>query len=138
MVFAQHQANMYAIALKDIYSKYGRLDCFALPAVALGEMDLCIQYGITDSSAEVEQYEINFPALRDIEKGISKSCAKLLLDSAIPIFNEVLPDRATEDCFSTVPSPYSMKSYQTGQQKIPLLCKLWRTTRRQNVILVLS
>ena len=130
MVFAQHQANMYAIALKDIYSKYGRLDCFALPAVALGEMDLCIQYGITDSSAEVEQYEINFPALRDIEKGISKSCAKLLLDSAIPIFNE--------DCFSTVPSPYSMKSYQTGQQKIPLLCKLWRTTRRQNVILVLS
>ena len=97
MVFAQHQANMYSIALKDIYSKYGRLDSFALPAVALGEMDLCIQYGITDSSAEVEQYEINFPALRDIEKGISKSCAKLLLDSAIPIFNEVLPDRATED-----------------------------------------
>ena len=97
MVFAQHQANMYAIALKDIYSKYGRLDSFALPAVALGEMDLCIQYGITDSSAEVEQYEINFPALRDIEKGISKSCARLLLDSAIPIFNEVLLDRATED-----------------------------------------
>ena len=97
MVFAQHQANMYSIALKDIYSKYGRLDSFALPAVALGEMDLCIQYGITDSSAEAEQYEINFPVLRDIVKGISKSCAKLLLDSAIPAFNEVLSDKATED-----------------------------------------
>ena len=109
MVFAQHQANMYAIALKDIYSKYGRLDCFALPAVALGEMDLCIQYGITDSSAEVEQYEINFPALRDIEKGISKSCAKLLLDSAIPIFNEVLPDRATEDTAPLQTTALSMK-----------------------------
>ena len=35
MVFAQHQANMYAIALKDIYSKNGRLDNFSLPAVAL-------------------------------------------------------------------------------------------------------
>lgn len=97
MVFAQHQANMYAIALKDIYSKNGRLDNFALPAVALGEMDLSIQYGITDSSAEVEQYEINFPVLRDIVKSISKSCAKMLLDSAIPMFYEVLPDRATND-----------------------------------------
>ena len=97
MVFAQHQANMYAIALKDIYSKNGRLDNFSLPAVALGEMDFSIQYGITDSSAEAEQYEINFPVLRDIVKGISKSCAKLLLDSAIPAFNEVLSDKATED-----------------------------------------
>ena len=41
-------------------------------------MDLCIQYGITDSSAEVEQYEINFPALRDIEKGISKSIQRAI------------------------------------------------------------
>ena len=116
MVFAQHQANMYAIALKDIYSKNGRLDNFSLPAVALGEMDFCIQYGITDSSAEVEQYEINYPALRDIVKGIAKSCAKLLLDSTIPIFSEVL---------------------QTKLQKRPLLCKLWRTTRGRGVILVL-
>lgn len=89
MVFAQHQANMYAISLKDVYSKNGRLDNFSLPAVALGEMDLSIQYGITDSSSEVEQYEINYPALRDIVKGIAKSCAKLLLDSTIPIFSEV-------------------------------------------------
>ena len=97
MVFAQHQANMYAIALKDVYSKNGRLDNFTLPAVALGEMDLSIQYGITDSSTETEQYEINFPILRDTLKSISKSCAKLLLDSAIPAFSDVLPDRATND-----------------------------------------
>ena len=97
MVFAQHQANMYAIALKDIYSKNGRLDNFALPAVALGEMDLAIQYGITDSSSETEQYEVNFPILRDILKGISRYCAKLILDSAIPVFSEVLPNKATND-----------------------------------------
>ncbi len=97
MVFAQHQANMYAIALKDVYSKNGRLDNFTLPAVALGEMDLSIQYGITDSSTETEQYEINFPVLRDTLRGISRSCAKLLLDSAIPAFSDVLPDRATND-----------------------------------------
>ncbi|MDE7089114.1 MAG: hypothetical protein K2O54_03250, partial [Prevotella sp.] len=97
MVSAQHQANLYAMTLKDMYSSDGQLNEFALPAVALGEMELCIQYGITDSLPEMELYEINPPALQDVIRNISKVCARLLLDNAVPAFKNALPDKYTED-----------------------------------------
>lgn len=71
MVYAQHQANMYAISLEDVYRKNGRLEDFAMPAIALGEMQLSLRYGIADSSVEIEQYEINYPALREMAKTFS-------------------------------------------------------------------
>lgn len=92
MVYAQHQANMYAVSLEDVYRKNGRLENFAMPAIALGEMELNIRYGITDSSAEVEQFEINYPALRDTAKKLSQIGARLLLDSAIPILRQSFPE----------------------------------------------
>ncbi|MDE5784421.1 MAG: hypothetical protein K2H97_08925 [Prevotella sp.] len=95
MVSAQHQANLYAMTLKDMYSSDGQLNEFALPAVALGEMELCIQYGITDSLPETELYEINPPALQDVIRNISKACARLLLDNAVPAFKNALPDKYT-------------------------------------------
>ncbi|MDE7457212.1 MAG: hypothetical protein K2M96_11015 [Prevotella sp.] len=97
MVNAQHQTNLYTIALKDMYGPNGQLDKFSLPAVALGEMELCIQYGITDSSSAVGLCELNPPALLDATKNVSNACAQLLLDSAISTFNNMMPDNIPED-----------------------------------------
>lgn len=90
MVYAQHQANMYAISLEDIYRKNGRLEDFAMPAIALGEMQLSLRYGIADSSVEIEQYEINYPALREMAKTFSRAGATLLLDTVIPSLKQSL------------------------------------------------
>ena len=43
MVSAQHEANMYAASLEEIYRRDGRLEGFHLPAIALGELELGIQ-----------------------------------------------------------------------------------------------
>lgn len=96
MVFAQHQANMYAVSLEDIYSKDGRLENFAMPAIALGEMEMELRYGIKDSSAEVEQFEINYPALRETAKRLSRSGAGLLVGSAVSVFGNSLPDSTSK------------------------------------------
>lgn len=88
MVYAQHQANMYAVSLEDVYRKNGRLEDFAMPAIALGEMELSLRYGIADSSVEVEQYEINYPALREMAKIFSRGGAILLLDTVIPAIKQ--------------------------------------------------
>lgn len=90
MVYAQHQANMYAISLEDIYRKNGRLEQFAMPAIALGEMELNIKYGITEADKEVEQLEINYPALRKNIRYICKAGAELLIRVALPILKNAL------------------------------------------------
>lgn len=97
MVNAQHQANLYATTLKSMYSPKGQLDEFPLPAVALGEMELCIQYGITGLLPETELCEINPLAFQAVTKNISKACAQLLLDSAIPAFSSVMRNDISED-----------------------------------------
>ena len=91
MVYAQHQANMYAVSLEDIYRKNGRLEDFAMPAIALGEMEISLRYGIADSSAQVEQYEINYPVLREMAKTFSRAGATLLMDTVLPVLRQALP-----------------------------------------------
>lgn len=91
MVYAQHQANMYAVSLEDVYRKNGRLEDFAMPAIALGEMEISLRYGIADSSAQVEQYEINYPVLREMAKTFSRAGATLLMDTVLPALRQALP-----------------------------------------------
>lgn len=76
MIVAQHEANMYAISLEDVYKQNGRLEQFALPTVAVGEVELDLRYGVKSDSAQTEQYEINYPQLRKVAKQISTNFAK--------------------------------------------------------------
>lgn len=71
MIVAQHEANMYAMSLEDVYKQNGRLEQFALPTVAVGEVELDLRYGVKSDSAQTEQYEINYPLLRKVAKQIS-------------------------------------------------------------------
>jgi len=96
MVYAQHQANMYAVSLEDLYRKDERLENFALPSVAMGEIEFSLQYGVTDAAVNVEQYEINYPVMRGMMKDVSNSCADLLLSSAMPVFYDALPPNNAE------------------------------------------
>lgn len=80
MVLAQHQANTYAIMLSDSYLKKGQTEKFPLPAVALGEMDLEIRYGIQNPSTEREQTEINYAEFRRLSKNIALLLAKIVVN----------------------------------------------------------
>lgn len=91
MVSAQHEANMYAASLEEIYKRDGRLERFHLPAIALGELELGIQYGVKDDSAQKEQFEINYPALRKLSKEISLQLADTVLASVLKTLKEDMP-----------------------------------------------
>lgn len=95
MVLAQHEANMYAVSLEEVYKKNGRLEKFALPSVAMGEVELSLRYGVTDDSAQTEQYEINYPELRKVSQELSLQLARTALGSALAVIQGAFPDGST-------------------------------------------
>lgn len=95
MIVAQHEANMYAISLEDVYKQNGRLEQFALPTVAVGEVELDLRYGVKSDSAQTEQYEINYPQLRKVAKQVSKDYADEIVKSTLPVLQALFPDEGT-------------------------------------------
>lgn len=85
MIVAQHEANMYAMSLEDVYKQNGRLEQFALPTVAVGEVELDLRYGVKSDSAQTEQYEINYPQLRKFAVNISKQFAAAIVSRVLPL-----------------------------------------------------
>jgi len=97
MVVAQHEANMYAVSLEEIYRKNGRLERFPLPAIAMGEVELELRYGVNGDSGQTEQYEINYPALRTLMQELGMKLARAALGSALPVIQSALPDNGTDE-----------------------------------------
>lgn len=95
MIVAQHEANMYAMSLEDVYKQNGRLEQFALPTVAVGEVELDLRYGVKSDSAQTEQYEINYPQLRKVAKQVSKDYAEEIVKSTLPVLQALFPDDGT-------------------------------------------
>lgn len=95
MIVAQHEANMYAMSLEDVYKQNGRLEQFALPTVAVGEVELDLRYGVKSDSAQTEQYEINYPQLRKVAKQVSKDYADEIVKSTLPVLQALFPDEGT-------------------------------------------
>ncbi len=81
MVCAQHEANLYASSLKEAYTKYGNLENFSLPTIALGEIELQLNYGVSDIDEKAEQYEVNFSELRGLLGGICQNLADMICTS---------------------------------------------------------
>ena len=96
MIVAQHEANMYAMSLEDVYKQNGRLEQFALPTVAVGEVELDLRYGVKSDSAQTEQYEINYPLLRKVAKQISVDFAKAIIKSTLPVLQSLFPEDGTK------------------------------------------
>lgn len=95
MIVAQHEANMYAMSLEDVYKQNGLLEQFALPTVAVGEVELDLRYGVKSDSAQTEQYEINYPQLRKVAKQVSKDYAEEIVKSTLPVLQALFPDEGT-------------------------------------------
>lgn len=95
MIVAQHEANMYAMSLEDVYKQNGRLEQFALPTVAVGEVELDLRYGVKSDSAQTEQYEINYPQLRKVAKQVSKDYAEEIVKNTLPVLQALFPDEGT-------------------------------------------
>lgn len=96
MIVAQHEANMYAMSLEDVYKQNGRLEQFALPTVAVGEVELDLHYGVKSDSVQTEQYEINYPQLRKVAKQISTNFAKAIIKSTLPVLQSLFPENNTD------------------------------------------
>ena len=96
MIVAQHEANMYAMSLEDVYKQNGRLEQFALPTVAVGEVELDLRYGVKSDSSQTEQYEINYPLLRKVAKQISVDFAKAIIKSTLPVLQSLFPEDGTD------------------------------------------
>lgn len=95
MIVAQHEANMYAMSLEDVYRQNGRLEQFALPTVALGEIELDLRYGVNSDSVQTEQYEINYPQLRKLSLSISRQFAQAIVGKVLPLLQAAFPDDGT-------------------------------------------
>lgn len=111
MVLAQHQANMYASSLSDIYGQDGALERFPLPGIAIGEMELDLHYGIESDIENApdsnSQNEINFPALPRIIQTIADSFAKVILSVVDKQMKDMLVEKVIDknplDKFQTYP-----------------------------------
>lgn len=57
VLVAQHEANIYSMSLSESYRKNGSTELFPLPAIAVGEMEMEIRYGITDVALARKQKE---------------------------------------------------------------------------------
>ena len=81
MIVAQHEANMYAMSLEDVYKQNGRLEQFALPTVAVGEVELDLRYGVKSAKAIIKS---TLPVLQSLfpEDG-TDSGTKVLANFAI-------------------------------------------------------
>ena len=98
MVLAQHQANLYAASLKEMYSKDGSLERFSMPGIAIGDLELDLNYAIQSSSGEndgtnndAEQFEINYAALSKCLHKIAESYAEIVLSSAVGTLKKLFP-----------------------------------------------
>lgn len=83
VLVAQHEANIYSMSLSESYRKDGDTELFPLPAIALGEMELEIRYGIKDVAAQSVQFEINYPLLRKTVRKLTSQLAKVMLETVV-------------------------------------------------------
>ena len=94
VLVAQHEANIYSMSLCESYRKDGHTELFPLPAIAIGEMELEIRYGIKAVAAQSIQFEINYPLLRKTVRKLTAQLAKVMLES---IINSILSSPLAAD-----------------------------------------
>jgi hypothetical protein len=96
MIVAQHEANLYAMSLEDIYKQNARLEQFAVPAVAIGDMELDLRYGVKSETEESEQYEVDYPSLRKLAKSASLQSAHTIVNKTLPLLQAAFPYNGTD------------------------------------------
>lgn len=83
IISAQHEANLYSIALNESYGKDGRARDFQLPNVVLSDMELELKYAVVGTSDNQEQYNISYSRFRRFINDLCGEAAATVITSVV-------------------------------------------------------
>ncbi len=81
IISAQHEANLYSLALSDTYGKDGKAKDFQLPNIVVSDMELELRYGIKSSSESQQQFSIQYDKFRQFLKELAIEVSKAAVTS---------------------------------------------------------
>jgi len=83
IISAQHEANLYSLALSENYGRDGRAKDFQLPGVFISDMEMELKYGIVGSSENQEQFNIRYNKFRRFIGPLCTEAAKTVVSAAV-------------------------------------------------------
>lgn len=83
IILAQHEANLYSLALSESYGKDGKVKDFQLPNVVVSDMELEIKYGVINASESQQQFNIKYNQFRQFLKELCEETAKVVISSVV-------------------------------------------------------
>lgn len=81
VVRAQHEANLYSLALGEAYGAHGEARGLRIPGVQLGDIELDLQYAVRQSDVPHEETGPDYPALRRFFGELAEQLAHTALTS---------------------------------------------------------
>lgn len=81
VIRAQHEANLYSLALKEAYGENSEAGGFRVPGALLGELELDLQYAVRKADVQHEESETDYPALRRFFAQLAEQLARTALTS---------------------------------------------------------
>lgn len=97
IISAQHEANLYSLALSENYGKDGKVKDFQLPGVYISDMALELKYGVISSEENQEQFNIRFNRFRQFVRALCAEAARTAIASAVYSVLDAASDRDEED-----------------------------------------
>lgn len=83
IILAQHEANLYSLALSESYGKDGKVKDFQLPNVVVSDMELELKYGVLNASESQQQFNIKYNQFRQFLKELCEETAKVVISSVV-------------------------------------------------------
>ena len=83
IISAQHEANLYSLALSENYGKDGKVKDFQLPGVIISDMELELKYGVLSSEENLEQFNIRYNKFRMFVKSLCNEAAKTVITAIV-------------------------------------------------------
>ncbi len=83
IISAQHEANLYSLALSENYGKDGKVKDFQLPGVFISDMELELKYGVISSDENQQQFNIKYNKFRRFVKSLCTESAKTAITTAV-------------------------------------------------------
>lgn len=134
MVIAQHEANLYAISLMDLYGDNGVLQKFPLPGIALGEIDFDMRCAFVPAEGDGqnspdEQSEIDYLALAGFMKDASAKYASTMFLCSIESI-----DRVLQNGDGYAENPLGKLSGSLGSEYVTFLSRKILDALRRNIL----
>jgi len=79
IIAAQHEANLYSLALSESYGKDGKVKDFQLPNVMVSDMELELKYGVKNTTDNQQQFNIRYSQFREFLKEVCDETAKVVI-----------------------------------------------------------